>query len=252
MSNVKIHLPVYDADILAAFLKLGDSVKNIYYITIDKHTTYDTICRDIFDHPDKRIVILGNIKKQLPIPKHSKFLISELVNTARAASIDGYEKISKHKFIYFIANYLCNYTSHTFGYWVGNKVVYGDVFKLWYVSDKIKSQQVKTVDIIQKLYGGKDKDYIDVDIWGEGINVRTIKKHKYHQAAVKSANMDFPIILYKSGSNIQLIDGAHRLAKAYLEGIKTVKIKYVTGKHLDAVKIDNIKKYHKQFQIDKC
>jgi len=60
-------------------------------------------------------------------------------------------------------------------------------------------------------------DHLDVSDKYENLSLRQMVMH---MKAIQSANLKYPIILDEDG---ELMDGRHRIMKAMLKGIKTVK-----------------------------
>lgn len=58
------------------------------------------------------------------------------------------------------------------------------------------------------------------DVWFHDVHTPTVELVLDHMKRVQEADLQFPIILNKDGV---IMDGVHRLCKARLNGLKTVK-----------------------------
>lgn len=62
------------------------------------------------------------------------------------------------------------------------------------------------------------------------------KKHQKHYRRILTSDMSYPILLYRDSAGWQvIIDGMHRLSKAYIQKHETIDVKFVTAKQLDKV-----------------
>jgi len=89
---------------------------------------------------------------------------------------------------------------------------------------------------------------LKVDVWGDVspmvvIEKIHLKKYASNAARIHDADLTYPIIVSKDGT---IIDGYHRLAKAVLSGVKTIKAhtfddallkKFILDKHMDFVHV---------------
>jgi len=77
------------------------------------------------------------------------------------------------------------------------------------------------------------------DTWGKNISPEDVlenpKKYKDDAKRIEEAELKYPILIYKG----EVIDGYHRLAKAVKQGKKTIKVRIVTDKQMDAARIDD-------------
>ncbi|RJQ36696.1 hypothetical protein C4552_02265 [Candidatus Parcubacteria bacterium] len=53
-----------------------------------------------------------------------------------------------------------------------------------------------------------------------------------HQKRVDDTDLQYPILLRRFNGRLVVIDGVHRLAKAYLQGAKTIKAKIIPEEYL--------------------
>jgi len=106
------------------------------------------------------------------------------------------------------------------------KVKVDDVIKL---SKDIETQEKNVDDLIKTNSDTQTK---------EGLFADLLKKpNKAFMKRVEDADMKYPILI---DSDDYIIDGAHRLAKAYFAKQKTIKVKVITEKILkEAEKMNN-------------
>ena len=115
---------------------------------------------------------------------------------------------------------------------------------------KQKSKSMKVKDLENILYQ---------NVWGNPGKITPMKvlenpkKYKDHMRRIKHADLKYPIIVYDKF----VIDGVHRLTKAYLEKMKTIKAivftkdllqKFKIAKYGDWSKVDKLK-IHDYIQI---
>lgn len=75
-----------------------------------------------------------------------------------------------------------------------------------------------------------------------------LKKYSEDAKRIKNADLSYPIILHKN----KIVDGYHRLAKAYLEGKKEIKARIIDSHVMKDCIIDkdmNFVRVHKHMQI---
>ncbi|MBN1971354.1 MAG: hypothetical protein JXR48_17805 [Candidatus Delongbacteria bacterium] len=85
-------------------------------------------------------------------------------------------------------------------------------------------------DVDRLIEMTKDFDVIEVDVlellernkfhWYQGDNLPTVKSIFDHMKLVEECSLDYPIILSTEGI---IMDGMHRVGKAYLQNIQTIK-----------------------------
>ena len=54
---------------------------------------------------------------------------------------------------------------------------------------------------------------------------------------INNADTKYPILVYKDGKDLDVLDGLHRLSKLVKNKRKTVKIKYITSEMLRKAEI---------------
>ena len=108
---------------------------------------------------------------------------------------------------------------HTFS---SGKKVYSVDLMLAYVNIyKPKYKNILVEDLLHVLeykgWGNPEKNiyYSALDV----INNPGRKKYKHEIDRIKNADLKYPIILHKN----YIVDGVHRLSKAFLDGKKTIK-----------------------------
>jgi hypothetical protein len=77
--------------------------------------------------------------------------------------------------------------------------------KLWAASSSLPRKRVR-IDAIAEF---------DRDCWFQGKPVPTVREVAEHARRIGAADLSHPVILASDG---RLMDGAHRIAKAYLAG----------------------------------
>lgn len=88
-----------------------------------------------------------------------------------------------------------------------------------------------TIDIKELVWHFKvpfwEKD--DTDDWNLTPRqvIRGVKGTSEHQKRVKEADLKYPIAIMKNKGKWLVLDGLHRLVKAYNLGIKIVKVKKI-------------------------
>lgn len=60
------------------------------------------------------------------------------------------------------------------------------------------------------------------------------KKYRQEMKKILRADLSYPILMYKD----ELIDGYHRLAKAFMEKVPTIKVRFITDEQMAAAKKD--------------
>ena len=86
--------------------------------------------------------------------------------------------------------------------------------KLWMLAEELPVQDVLTQDLMHHL---------DRRMWktGDGERPAISNDDAWHARKTEAADLKYPIILHPDGS---ILDGAHRLKKAHVHGVKTVKV----------------------------
>jgi len=116
----------------------------------------------------------------------------------------------------------------------------------------IKNEKIHNIDLdllvdnLDKdywcLYEGCDPIYVSKIKQNETVTPKQIinrtKYSEYHSNRINKANLSYPIIvILDENKNLDVLDGLHRLSKAYMKGIKKIKAQYVTMDILNKAKI---------------
>jgi len=98
--------------------------------------------------------------------------------------------------------------------------------RLWALAADLPVQQVALSDIPE----------FDVDCWFQGRHTPSIREVAGHAQRIFNAELSYPVILNAEG---QLMDGGHRLAKAWLEGRSHIAaVRFVETPEPDWIKTD--------------
>jgi hypothetical protein len=81
--------------------------------------------------------------------------------------------------------------------------------RLWQLSEGLPVRQVPLNEIVE----------LDEDCWFQARHAPTCRAIADHARRIRDADMTYPVILSADG---RLMDGGHRIAKAYLEGMTAV------------------------------
>jgi hypothetical protein len=107
------------------------------------------------------------------------------------------------------------------------------VKKLWKVTRNNKIRDVNASSLFkfltQKSWSYRishEHDYSPMEI------IKNPKLSPLHANRIKTADIKFPILLHNDGNEIKIIDGLHRLARAYIDKTKVVRTRNVTKKQL--------------------
>lgn len=87
--------------------------------------------------------------------------------------------------------------------------------RLWALARDLPVRQVALADIPE----------LELDCWFQGRHAPTVREVAEHARRINAADLSYPVILAADG---RLMDGGHRLAKAWLEG----------RTHIDAVRFE--------------
>jgi len=108
-----------------------------------------------------------------------------------------------------------------------------DIDKLIEVMNK---KNKKPIDIPLSSFGVMPVTGIFPD--GKGGFIRPIdiindkKKYKQHYERIKKANLQYPILLFGSKNDFEILDGHHRIIKAILDDEPTIKGVFVSKSDL--------------------
>jgi hypothetical protein len=110
---------------------------------------------------------------------------------------------------------------------------------LWKLTNKLNTKKININKLTHNLnkvlwtiVGKKRNKYITPN---QVINDPFLSPNDY--CKILNAELKYPIIIYDDDGDLDVLDGLHRLCKAYLLGYKTIKIKYVTMELLNKSKI---------------
>lgn len=98
--------------------------------------------------------------------------------------------------------------------------------RLWALAAGMPVKQVPLSDIPE----------FDLDCWFQGRHTPSIREVAGHARRIFNAELSYPVILNAEG---QLMDGAHRLAKAWLEGATHIAaVRFIETPEPDWIKTD--------------
>lgn len=98
--------------------------------------------------------------------------------------------------------------------------------RLWALAAGLPVKQVPLSDIPE----------FDLDCWFQGRHTPSIREVAGHARRIFNAELSYPVILNAEG---QLMDGAHRLAKAWLEGATHIAaVRFIETPEPDWIKTD--------------
>ena len=225
--SVKLHLPFYTEKIL---LKLFELINN-YDLDIvhvsnfhakNNADLYKKIGEYIFSKPkDTNIIIIGETNTlELPIPPKSKLLLTS--SKVSKTNQKKYKKVnyiptSEKQIINNIESRIVESFSHTGGFEnkVGEMMLF-DILKLWYLTNNIQSIKFEVYDVINEALGTRDPDEIDeIKLWDD-VSINNINKNSNHYKRIKKADLNKPILMTIYNKKPYLVDGWHRLIKAYI------------------------------------
>lgn len=92
----------------------------------------------------------------------------------------------------------------------------------WFIQSLVKAtEKLPVVNIELKELD----EYLDENAWFHGENKPTIRAFIKHYQRVNRADLSFPIIMIP---NLGVVDGLHRLVKAHISGLSTIKAVILT------------------------
>lgn len=86
-----------------------------------------------------------------------------------------------------------------------------DVHKLWELAANLDVREVPVAEL---------EHFLDEMCWFDTVHVPTVRAVAEHGEKIHAADLSFPIILSACG---EVMDGMHRLAKAWMIGYSTIK-----------------------------
>lgn len=238
MSVVKIHLPYYTKNILSEILEQSNYNKDMYVININKmgitntKDLYKELSETIFSYPlGSKLVIIGYTQDlKLPIPQSAKIILKEKsigINKIKHYQKLGYDPLSERTILQTeLIPELIDSTHTHIGGFIGNKnkVFSYDIYKLWYLTNDIKSTNMKLIDILEHMYGTDYKKVLKTHKLWEKVTISNIKKYPEHYERLKKADLNDPVLMTLYNKIPTMIDGMHRLMKAYLMNNKTIPV----------------------------
>lgn len=118
------------------------------------------------------------------------------------------------------------------------------VDRLFKITKNIKVHKIPVIDLIDHL---KRKSW---EFKREGVaDIAPIevidapnknRKFAKHYSKILNADMSYPILVYDADEFSVIVDGLHRLSRAYIEKHPTIKVRYVTDKQLEKVLISEM------------
>lgn len=277
MSCVKLHLPIYNLDVLYKIKQLSKKNKDILPIFIENDIspkrTYMILCEKIFNNYHKKIVIFGEIQgitkedkkyKVLPIPNASKIILD--INNDDYIDYDindnkgieqivskyikyGYEKYTTSQLLSNLDILIYQTLNRcTFGFKYNGEMFKGDTFYIWYQTKNNEIFELPLSNIIKYIFGGDSISAIEeVKLWRKVfIKDLMAPKNLEHYLRVKKADLSYPIIMFKYKNKNRkrtkhiLLDGYHRIVKAYLDNVDNIKVMYATKEQLDKSDVDKL------------
>lgn len=172
-------------------------VSSLGVIVLDaRNINKESLLELIFRNKKYKIVILGDFQiGSLPVPDYVFLSKTQMKDIC-------------------LKNFIMNSCERTYS---ADGVLYYDVHDIWYVTrhNDIKRSLVR--DIMYRHYGGTDLTNIDICVNEEEISL------------IHSANLNFPIHLNPDGT---VIDGCHRLLKAFMNSYDYIDCVYVSEEQL--------------------
>lgn len=251
MSVVKLHLPHYTNKILLELLEKTNYNKDMYIINInnmgikDPKQLYNELGNVIFSYPEgSKLVIIGetnNIK--LPIPPTSKIILKEKnvsINKIKKYQKLGYEPFTERKILDsgLIEELIDSTYKHTGGFQGKKDVLAYNVYKLWFLTNDLQKEDMKMKDILSSMYGNDYKQKLKTHKLWDDVSISNIKSYPDHYNRLKKADLNDPILITKYNKKYKVIDGLHRLMKAYILGNNNISVKVIPKKILNQTQIN--------------
>jgi len=114
------------------------------------------------------------------------------------------------------------------------------VDRLFKITKNIKVHKVPIGTLVSQLanksWEYKHEGNADISPIDVIENPKKNRKYTKHYNRVVNADMQYPILVYlDDNKNPIIVDGLHRLSRAYMEKHPTISVRYVTNKQLDKV-----------------
>ena len=250
MSQVKLHLPFYTKKILLKMINLMNNdadllIKDVSTYKVTGDDLYNKIGEVIFNQSSEvNIFLLGDTNKlRLPLPCTTKILIKDKIDISdRKKTIYtnlGYKEMTEAQILKNLDKFLTATTTHICEFDKKNgKIVAYDVYRLWFEANKLKPITYELTNIFEYTYGITTHDEIKrLKLWGS-VTLDNLSKYPDHINRINNADLTLPIIMTMYNKEPKLLDGLHRLVKAYLLDKKTVKVIILDKKHLKYAEVN--------------
>lgn len=138
------------------------------------------------------------------------------------------------------------------------------VDRLFKITKNIKIHKVPTKDLLiqltNKSWEYKHEGNADISPIDVIENPKKNRKYTKHYNRIINADMQYPILVYQDkeeldpSKHVIIVDGLHRLSRAYIEKHPNINVRYITNKQLEKVyitDIDDTKKKNKDESVEK-
>ena len=244
MSLVKLHLPFYTQKILLKIIDLMNDMTDLIVQNVDEfNESGDKLYKKIGDFifkqdTNSKIFLLGDSgTNQLPIPWSTRIILKhKSVSNSKFKKYEKmrYESMSEKKIIDELENFAKSSSTHVCGFNKGKgKVSKYDVYRLWFETHGAKSKKYTVSNVIEYVYGSSEwEDMIKVKLWDKKVTLANINNFPHHVQRINRADLNIPVLMTMYNKEPQLLDGVHRLIKAYLTNERTIKVIMVDKKQL--------------------
>ena len=246
MSSMKLHLPFYTKNILLKAISLMNEecdlivqdITDFKQKNINNNNLYKSIGEFIFSYDDNtKLILLGDTGKLvLPTPPSSKIILQHTdVNKAsynRYIKL-GYTSMTETNIIKELLDIIKSSSVHTCGFLdkTGKMLKY-DVYKLWFESNDLEAVKFEVSNVMEYVFGSSNMNVIqNLKLW-DTVTLKNINKHQDHASRLLYADINIPIIMTIYNKEPKLLDGMHRLLKAYTTKKKFIKVILVEKKQL--------------------
>jgi hypothetical protein len=242
MSIVKIHLPFYTKNILLKAISLMNDTSNLIVQDIKELNNDKDLYKNIGNYifkQDKysKLFLLGDTKGlDLPIPITSKILLKDknISKTCRNKYLKlQYAEMEETDIIHELEGYMKSPLFHIGGFERKNGEMFKlDVYKLWFYSHNLNPVKFTVSNVMEYVFGTDDIDIIkDMKMWGK-VSLNNINDYPDHVQRLHDADTTYPIIMTMYNKKPKLLDGTHRLLKAFVTNKKHIKVKLIENKIL--------------------
>lgn len=252
MSLIKLHLPFYTKNILLKIINIMKTSNDLVICDIDDlegskkkdpEKLYKEIGELIFKPKNKKKIFLlgdtGNLI--LPIPRFTKLLLDsdDLKKKSKNKYLSlGYDLMNEKTIISELTHLLNSTSSHTAGFKRkdGSMAKY-NVYRLWYETHNDKPIIFEVNNVLEYIYGFTEWEKLKKEkLWGNAT-LDKITNYPDHVERINNANLEYPIIITIYNAKPILLDGTHRLMKAYMTNKKTIKVIIIDKKKLKRAQI---------------